>query len=876
MKGQYVLTLSDTQADLGTVGGKGASLAKLVIAGLPVPGGFHLTTEAYRRFVDENAIQPGIEAALASLDASRPQALEAASQAITALFLQAAIPGEIANAIVSAYAALPGSNPAVAVRSSATAEDLPEASFAGQQETYLNVCGPDQVLEATRKCWASLWTARAIGYRARQEIGVEGVALAVVVQLLIPAEAAGILFTANPVNGNRDQMLVSASWGLGEAVVGGLVTPDNLMLAKSSGKVIDRETSQKLVQTVRINGGTEEVPVPENLRSVPVLSDGQAAVLCRLGNQIEKLYGMPMDIEWTLADGEFAVVQARPITALPEPEVPVPTEWPMPDPKGRYMRVSICELLPDPVTPLYDTLGLAAINRGIGVLCEDMFNVPDDLLTGFIMTIHGYAYEQVSFTPKQWWLLLSRMVPRFPGMLKKGVPYWQDVALPRYLEGSTRWGEKRLTDLPPATLLAGVNEVLDAFGQHLGALMASTMGPTAGSEGLFTNIYQKMVMREGDPPAPTFLMGFDNLPLQGEKALYDLAMWCRQSQALSAYLAKTPVEQVIRQLAGLAAPEGVDLKTWEEWQRRFRRHLEKYGYAIYDMDFAKSLPMDEPAPILEMLKLFINGQARNPYERQQALSERREQAMASVRSRVKGFKRWAFEKTLGWAQKQAPLREDGLAEIGLGYPVLRRMLGELGRRFANQGAIEHPDDIFWLVESEVELLVAKLELGDILEDKADLVRERKAIWRSRKRATPPSQLPQGKSKYMGFEMEAHLAGGRGGLEGNIIKGVPTSPGQATATARVLHGPEDFDQMQPGDILVAGITTPAWTPLFAMAAGVVTDIGGPLSHGSIVAREYGIPAVLGTGAATRVIQSGQTITVDGNAGTVKIMNGNSSS
>jgi pyruvate,water dikinase len=247
--------------------------------------------------------------------------------------------------------------------------------------------------------------------------------------------------------------------------------------------------------------------------------------------------------------------------------------------------------------------------------------------------------------------------------------------------------------------------------------------------------------------------------------------------------------------------------------------------------------------------------------------------MTRVEPRLKGFKRWAYNKTLNWAQTQAPLREDGLAEIGRGYPVLRRMLLELGRRFAEAGAIELAKDIYWLEQDEVEGLVKVLERNGVPKNLSVSVDERKDLWQVRKKATPPSQLPTDAKKYMGFEMEAHLPGGRGGPEGDTIKGVPTSPGTATATARVLHGPEDFDQMQPGDILVAGITTPAWTPLFAMAAGVVTDIGGPLSHGSIVAREYGIPAVLGTGSATRFIQSGQTITIDGSAGTVTILNGN---
>ncbi|MBN2390828.1 MAG: PEP/pyruvate-binding domain-containing protein, partial [Anaerolineae bacterium] len=359
---RFTLPLNSPDATIDTVGGKGASLARMAIAGLSVPTGYHVTTEAYRHFVDANDLQPRIADAIAHVDVARPETLNAASQAIAEMFLAATIPTEIADTVTQAYATLPGTSPAVAVRSSATAEDLPTASFAGQQETYLNVSGAAAVLEATRRCWASLWTARAIDYRARLNIPVADVALAVVVQVLVPAEASGILFTANPVNGCRDQMVVNASWGLGEAVVGGAVTPDTLTLDKASGDVIVRETAEKRVQTVRVDGGVREQPIPANLRHARVLDARQAAELVRLGNQIETLYGMPMDIEWALADEKFAIVQARPITALPEPQPEPPTDWKLP--KGAYaaMRNNIVEMMIEPLTPLFSTLGLNAVN----------------------------------------------------------------------------------------------------------------------------------------------------------------------------------------------------------------------------------------------------------------------------------------------------------------------------------------------------------------------------------------------------------------------------------------------------------------------------------------------------------------------------------
>ncbi|MEW5869616.1 MAG: PEP/pyruvate-binding domain-containing protein [Chloroflexota bacterium] len=893
----YVIDLGDSQATLELVGGKGASLARLLAAGLPVPGGFNLTTHAYREFVQANELMPVILEALQGIDPARPSTLEQASEAIGQAFTRAPIPADLANAIVQAYASLPGQNPAVAVRSSATAEDLPEASFAGQQETYLNVSGAGAVLDAVRRCWASLWTGRAISYRARTKLPVspkqevsqgiqpDQVALAVVVQLLVPAEAAGILFTANPVNGRRDQAMISAAWGLGEAVVGGLVTPDNLVVDKTSGEVLQRDTADKQVMTVRVNGGTHEEPVPDALRQVPVLSDAAAAELARLGVQIEQLYQMtaglpvPMDIEWAWLDGAFAILQARPITALPEPPAAVPAEyappaeWPLPRPNSQCIRASIVELMPNPLSPLFATWGFAKVNRSLKEFLGLMAVSPDALPYDIMVTVNGYAYQDYGMTAIQW-VKIMKMIFKFPDILRNGVRRWQETYLPHYKEVVGQWSAQALHDLSSGELVQAVDQVLDAFSEHLVSLMASTMGPTAGSEMLFTRVYEKTAQREGDPPAAAFLLGFDSLPILGDKALYDLALWCRKYENLASFLVHTPAQSLAALLKDNLLPEDLEADgtscpaEWESWKIRFCEYLERYGYSIYDMDFARPLPMDDPAPMLETLKLFITAQADSPYERQTALAERRQQAVASALFRLKGVKRWAFEKALKFAQTQAPYREDGIAEIGLGYPQVRRMLLELGRRFARAGVIAEAGDIYWLEQAELQRAVTALEEGSLLESLVEQVRQRKDLQRAYQQLTPPPQLPP-KQKMLGMDVGSMLAVGSVDSDGDILKGVGASPGEVSAPAKVLHGPQDFDQMRPGDVLVASITTPAWTPLFAQASAVVTDIGGPLSHSSIVAREYGIPAVLGTGAATRRIRSGQVVTVDGSAGTVTL-------
>jgi len=409
-----VLALDDPAATLEQVGGKGASLARLAAVGLPVPPGFHITTAAYRYFVTENGLQEQILATVSAATADQPTSLEEASRKIGRMFAQGSMPAEIATAIRQAYVALGGDDLSVAVRSSATAEDLPELSFAGQQETYLNMRGEAMVLDAIKRCWASLWTARAIGYRARSGIAHEEVSLAVVVQELVLADAAGILFTTNPLTDERDQVMINAAWGLGEAIVSGQVTPDTVVVDRASGTIIAQQISEKEVMTVCSPEGTSEEPVPVGKRTSVVLTAVQAAQLARIGVRIEELYGQPMDIEWALHHNRFFIVQARPITALSKTagsQVTRPAEWKLPKPKGKYIRASVIELLPDPLSPLFATLGLPAWNRAMHrfALAEGMGNFVGDMLT----TMNGYAFYDLRYRtflmkPK----VLTTVVPR--------------------------------------------------------------------------------------------------------------------------------------------------------------------------------------------------------------------------------------------------------------------------------------------------------------------------------------------------------------------------------------------------------------------------------------------------------------------------------
>jgi len=856
-KPNFIMPLSDASAGLSQVGGKGASLARLAAAGLPVPPGFHITTAAYRRFVAEHELQEQILAAVSAATPDQPATLEEASNQIGKLFAQSAILDDIAEAIrrayadLGAYAGLGEGDVPVAVRSSATAEDLPGASFAGQQETYLNIRGADAVLEAVKKCWASLWTARAIAYRARQGIAPDSVALAVVVQVLIPADAAGILFTANPVNGRRDQIVISPAWGLGESIVSGAVTPDSLTLDKTTGRILRRETGHKRTMTVRTESGTREAPVPPSQVKKPVLRNAQAAELAGLGVRIEELYEMPMDIEWALREGRFFILQARPITTLPEP----PLEWLLSQPHTIAARLSLVEFVPDAVPPLFATLAVPIATQATSRMMAEVLGFRGE--AGYYFEVlNGYVYSCINthtiFQYGVFGILGTSKILRYGKARREEVQANSRAA-------ANKWQQMNLTTLPAVELLAGVRGLFGATSDYFTVAQSGPIPLSTMSETLFSRFYNALVKRKSDPAAASFLLGLDNLPLEAEKSLFDLAQWAaeRGQADLADYLRQTPAHAVWDALQ--ADPVSAPLSG--EFAARFAAHLAAFGHLIYDLDFTKPVPADDPAPVLDALKVYLAGQGRNPHIRLQAQAEQRRQAEQTITLRLDPLRRIWFRKLLKSAQDCAPGRENAIADLGLTYPQIRRLLRELGRRLVAGGALGQPDDVYWLEVREADASAASLDRNEPLINHAANVEERKAHWHRARKAEPPAALPE--TSWLGKMMTPRKS------KANILKGFGASAGKVTAPACVLRGPEDFAQMRPGDMLVAVTTTPAWTPLFAMASAVVTDIGGPLSHSSIVAREYGIPAVMATGAATRRICSGQTITVDGATGTVTL-------
>lgn len=841
-----------TSADHELAGGKGANLGELVRGGFNVPDGFVITTSAYTDFVARHGLAEAIAAAAAAVVAGG--SAEVSAGRVAELFA-GELPEPLVAGIRSAYAAL-GEHVPVAVRSSATAEDLAEASFAGQQDTYLNIVGDEALLAAVRDCWASLWTDRAIRYRAQHGVDQASVALAVVVQRLVPAAAAGVMFTANPANGRTDETVITAAWGLGEAVVSGAVDTDTVVVDTATGTVLSSVVADKAVRVDPVAGGTAQRPNPEAARRAGVLDEAAALRLAAIGSAIQAHFGAPQDIEWALAAGDFSIVQSRPITALPPPVGPVPTQWPMPA-KGLYFRASIIEQLPDPLSTLFADLMATAVPSGLQRMIKEW--ISDAELEVDFLTINGYAFYRYAYSAMGTMLLATPSAMR---MLYAGGGGWIETRwrglLAEYAAAVKAQGEQEPATLSAAELLAGVARLVDEVAYYYTSVQ--TIIPLAATAELtWAGVYERLLKRPGDPPADTFLLGYDSDPILAEKALFDLAGWVREQPGLAAALSGPGASPL-----AASAPSGVEPGIWEQWRGRFDAHLALHGHTLYNLDFVNPVPADDPGPLLQALRYYLGPDAGDPHARQRRLAAEREAATAALLARLPERRRRRIEQLLGWTQHLGPVREDALGAMGLAWPTTRRLLRELGGRLVAAGVLDEPMDVCWVPLAQLRTVAAALDTDSPLpaDLRSDVARRQQAA-RGQRLATPPQYLP----KNQVMDSMEWMYPAREGQSGSVITGTVGSGGVVTGRARVLAGPGDFAAFQPGEVLVASITTPAYTPLFAMAAAVVTDIGGVLSHGSIVAREYGIPAVLGTGSATRRIHTGDEITVDGGAGRV---------
>jgi len=806
-----VLPLHSQAATLATVGGKGANLSQLVRAGFPVPTGFLVSTAAYRAFVQDNDLQQQIVARARSGAATD---FEAVSAAIRQLFERANIPSTVAAAIQQAYAALGPAGKALvplAVRSSATAEDLPGASFAGQQETYLNVRGEQALLQAVKRCWASLWTPRALAYRARQGIDPATVSLAVVAQVLVPASAAGVLFTANPLTGARDEIVIDAAWGLGEAIVSGLVTPDHLIADKATGTLKQVVVADKTVMTAPTASGTEERAVEANRRHAQVLDTAQVAQLVRLGSAIEAHYQTPQDIEWCLAGEEFWIVQSRPITTLPD----VSVHWESPVPGAKWFKdLQAAEWATEPLSPLGATTTFATM------IAARQRKLPSQRLPWSAL-VNGWLYMRADFQvlPLAVHLLgivLSIPAGRLNGHRRVRRTWPRQLTM---LDALERTDPSQLSD---ASLQAHVDRLLGALGWWWWEVSWDAAVAVLGEQ-----LIGKLGVPHLANPAVLF-RGNDSLLLEAERALRQAAT----TGEVEAYLAR-------------------------------------FGHFMESADPIHPTLRELPELLAQHLAVARQSET-GPDERLRRT--RRERAEAEVLVRAlrgpRGFlARWLLDVGQGYAAHV----DDAVFHFQRVLALLRATFLEVGQRLARRGAVERAEDVFYL--EQAELWAPPVDLATRVTQRR-LLRESHKRLAPPPFIPPLSDPAWAKDLQLDHRRlpGATMMFGRGTQERDgrrILVGAPGSPGRARGTARIITGPGDFHRFQSGDVLVAHTTTPIWTPLFSIASAAVTEVGGLMTHAAIVAREFGIPLVNGALDATQVIVDGMSVVVDGSAGIVEL-------
>jgi pyruvate,water dikinase len=864
MTDRYVLDFQEIdRARIAAVGGKGAHLGELSrIEGVRVPAGFCVTTEAFRRILaDAPSIHERLDR-LSRLEADDREAIRALAAEIRDEIEAIAIPQELAAEITRALAQL-GEQAACAVRSSATAEDLPGASFAGQQDTYLNVRGPEAVLRHVGRCWASLFTERAVTYRLRNGFDHRTVHMGVVVQRMVFPRASGILFTADPVTGNRTIASVEASFGLGEALVSGLVNAD--VYKVRGGQVVARTIGGKRLAIVPSPaGGTEEREIDPARQDVPALTDEQAVRLVELGRRIEAHFGGPQDIEWCLDDEGFSIVQSRPITTLfPIPEAgdggnhvyisvghqqmmtdamkplglsfwQMTTPRPMAEAGGRLF-VDVTQILASPASraglmgmvgkndPLIGDALQTVLDRG------DFVPTLPDAEPAWTAPSSGEA--PIEADPA----IVDELIARTQASIaavKREIRDKAGPALPDFIQADIEELRRVLHDpLSRRVIMTGMeaawwlNERLEAW-----------LGETNAAD----------VLTQSVPHNVTSEMGL---------ALLDVADVIRPHPEVVAFLEHVESDDFLEALPAL--PGGREVRD------AILAWLDRYGMrCVGEIDITRSRWSERPSALVPL----ILGNVRNfePGEGERRFEQGRQEARAKeqeVLQRLRALpdgeaKAEEAKRMIDRVRTFAGYREYPKYGMISRYFVYKQALLEEAGRLVEAGVLREAEDIFYLRFEELREVVRTHQVDDAL------IRRRREAFRTYQALTPPRVLTSDGEMLSGAYRRDDLPAG-------ALVGLAVSAGTVEGRARVILDVAQAD-LEPGDILVTAFTDPSWTPLFVAITGLVTEVGGLMTHGAVIAREYGLPAVVGVQHATRLLADGQRIRVHGTEGYVEIL------
>jgi len=808
-------------------GGKGANLGELVYANMPVPPGFVVTTIAYDSFIDTNNLEEVITKEIQSKNEK--------GESIRNAFIKSHIPEGVKNDVLKAYKELGGGS--VAVRSSATAEDLPNASFAGQQDTYLNIIGEKELLDAVRRTWASLWTERAISYRIYNNIDQKKVKLAVVVQKMIDADFAGVMFTANPINGNRKEIVIDANPGLGEALVSGLVTPDHFIMDKQWGKwhfVKILRGKHTLIVKSKKGGGIERIEKTNISIDIPqkTLLD-----LANLGLKIQKHFSAPQDIEWVWFKKKLYIVQSRPITALPD-------ELPKQNKINRVISEMIAEMMPKRQLPLESTL------FSLNLVIDDFMRPLLDLIGLRIPKTSEFLIEEdgvfVRYNGK------IKLRPTFSIFLapfrllkvayKNNSSDWEkDIRVVETIKKVKEFESKNYTELSSGQIADIAKEAYERM-PILFKVRVLYLPRAVLSMGalyvLLALIGQKRFF------GVLLFSGITTKVTQTNDKLKDLSLDIRKNKDIYDIFMKSKVSDIHSRLN--------DIKQGQEFLHTFQEFLTEYGYRESGGTMLISEPTwkESPEIVFEILKTL----AQTPL-REKTKEEWHGICNLIVTKSVLRFYpfRSLFLKLLTTARHFQEIRENTRFYLMMIVPVLRDTALEIGNRFAKVGILTDQQDVFYFKFNELIEVAKSLPIqASRIDELKNLIAKRKLKYKNLKN-TPV--------------VDPRLYRIKNNEKGAILTGTAGSSGIAEGTARIIRNSSEFDKLQHNDILIAPYTNPSWTPLFERALGIVVDTGGAMSHAAIVAREYGIPAVMGTVDGTTKIKDGDKIRIDGTSGSV---------
>lgn len=866
--------------DAAAIGPKARGLARMIQLGLPVPEAFCVSSAAYREHLRENGLRGQIEEALAGLEDVHGGRENGALARVRKAIIEAPLAARLGQELKAFVPAL-GEGP-VAVRSSATKEDLDDRSFAGQYDSIIGVTGDAECGEALKKCWASLWTDRAWAYRNRDGIDHLEVEMAVIMQMLIPAEVSGVLFTADPLTRAPDRITIECGYGLGEAVVSGRITPDRIVLERDGLKVCERQIAEQTFELIwEDTSGVGERSIDPPRSTEPCLDERRARSLARLGLKAEKAFGMPLDLEWVTYDGELYLVQARPITtAAPE------KTW---EDRQVWTNANAGEVMPDVMSPMTSSLLMPLVRRLFTVMGNwagaDLSEAP---ICGVIAGRVYFNLNVFAGLARRVPVLGKRSMAELLGgrqdaaaalgeieLADEDIPnldfrWWKAaVRLPRLLLGfitsspargrrflerageetEAQWRSEWRT-LGDRELLDRARAITDSIIQIDGILFLAI--GVVYTMSLY-NLCRRWLGADGEATASRLLAGLGSLEhAEAGLDLWRLAVHARKHPDVERAVRDTEDFDSLRDLiAGMEGGDGF-LQRWDALMWNHGHHTRG------EAEFFNPRWAEQPDYVLEQLRSCLDALDRtDPLGRARALAAEREALAVECRRRfLNPFKRLSFRYVLRRAQEGAPLRENGKSIFVRRSFLVRLMLLELGARLAGRGVLEHRDDIFFLEIGEVDQAIS----GD---GKAvrETIAARRAEYEANQTITPPSVVV-GRFDPENFTPDPVDE------DAEALSGIAVSPGRVTGTAKVILRSGE-ESVEPGEILVAPFTDPGWTPYFLNAAGIVMDLGGILSHGAIVAREYGLPCVVNVGPATKIIRTGDTITVDGDRGVVTI-------